>query len=183
MKTTNTATQKKNRSDMRTQRGFTLMELIVSMSIMGTLAALAIPYYLEQQAQSKTVKTVDNLNTIASVIKVHYDSVVSRASGANPVPQVDASLSSAQDIKDSTAVITYEFNGSTHTVKFGDMFGKKPPVSPFGDQPYQIQSEQNASITFGQNAAGTVYITSFTPARIKIWDVQDSSLFNIKMKL
>lgn len=167
----------------KNQKGFTLMELVVSMSIMATLAALSIPYYLEQQAQSKTVKTVDNLNSIASVIKVHYDSVVSKASGTSPVPQVDPSISTAQDIKDSTAVITYEFNGSTQTVKFADMFGKKPPVSPFGDQPYKIQSLQDASITFGQNAAGTVYITSFTPARIKIWDVQDSVLFNIQMKL
>ena len=167
----------------KNQKGFTLMELIVSMSIMATLAALAIPYFLEQQAQSKTVKTVDNLNTIASVVKTHYDAVVSRASGASPIPQVDPSLSSAQDIKDSTAVITYEFNGATQTVKFGDMFGKQPPVSPFGDQPYKIQREQEASITFGQNAAGTVYITSFTPAKIKIWDVQDSSLFNIELKL
>lgn len=165
------------------RRGFTLMELVVSMSIMGTLAALAIPYFLEQQAQSKTVKTTDNLNTIANVIKVHYDAVVSRASGANPIPQIDATLASAQDVKDSTAVITYEFNGATQTVKFGDMFGKQPPVSPFGDVPYKIQREQEASITFGQNAAGTVYISNFQPARIKIWDVQDSSLFNIQLKL
>ena len=159
------------------------MELIVSMSIMATLMALAIPYYLEQQAQSKTVKTVDNLNTIASVIKTHYDAVVSRASGASPIPQIDASLSSAQSVNDSTAVITYEFNGATQTVSFKQMFGKQPPVSPFGDQPYKIQRISAGSITFAQNSAGTVYITDFQPAQIKIWDVQDSSLFKIQLRL
>ena len=165
------------------RHGFTLMELVISMSIMATLASLAIPYYLKQQAEAKTVKTVDNLNTIAAVVKTHYDAVVSKASGASPLPQLDASLSSAQDITDSTRVITYDFNGATIIVKFSDMFGKQPPVSPFGDLPYKIRSLNQANIEFKQNAAGTVYISSFTPARIRIWDVQDSTMFNIQLKL
>lgn len=51
-------------SRIKGQKGFTLIELMIVVAIIGILAAIAIPNFLQYQAKSKTSEAKTNLNAI-----------------------------------------------------------------------------------------------------------------------
>lgn len=59
---------------MRTARGFTLIELMIVVAILGILAAIAIPAMVGFIRRSKTSEATTNLNTIFKLSVVYYES-------------------------------------------------------------------------------------------------------------
>lgn len=53
--------------------GFTLIELVVTTAIMGTLAAVAIPSFLETNTKAKMNKTVANISEIGSTLGMRFN--------------------------------------------------------------------------------------------------------------
>ncbi|MDD5746441.1 MAG: type II secretion system protein [Candidatus Omnitrophica bacterium] len=82
---------------MRKQSGFTLIELMVAVIIVGVLAAIAIPGYLNLQERAKASKALATLNDIRTALNVYrdrdanqvYTNNIATLQAVNPFPAND----------------------------------------------------------------------------------------------
>lgn len=56
----------------RNERGFTLIELVIIIVVLGILAAVAIPRYQDMSAQAKESSARGSLGNIRSAITIYY---------------------------------------------------------------------------------------------------------------
>ena len=62
----------------RNKHGFTLMELVVTTAIMGTLAAVAVPKFAEQQEEAKVRTTLVNISIIGQTLSTDFQNRLTR---------------------------------------------------------------------------------------------------------
>ena len=157
------------------KRGFTLMELVVTTAIVGTLAAFAVPSYIEAGNNAKGAKSLDNLNNIGSAIIQEYIKRAPYGDGTNAIATFAAAANDS--VKIETQVIKFLDNGTEAFVTFADIFPGGVPESPFDNREYII-----SAVTPGAGewttSGGIVTLTVTTQPSITIEDPSFSEIAN-----
>ncbi|MCK4448048.1 MAG: type II secretion system protein [Candidatus Marinimicrobia bacterium] len=150
--------------------GFTLIELVVSTAIMGTLAAVAVPSYIATQAKTKATKTMVNIASIGQAVGEEFNALVGELGEVN-LNQAKDTPFEVTNLANCT--ILADSDGDT-SMSFIDLFPSGVPLSPFGDLNYMGEVTNIGSIGYTVDDVGNVTVTAI-PAEIRFWDVEDST--------
>ena len=80
---------------MRQNKGFSLVELMIVVAIIGILAAIAIPNFVAMQSKSKRAEVPGNVDAIKTA-ELAYDAGFDAFLATGTDPRADASLDKAQ---------------------------------------------------------------------------------------
>ena len=99
-----------NRERSDREAGFTLIELLVVVAIIGILAAIAIPVFLNQRASARDASVKADLNGIAKVMETVY-------ADSGEYPSALADLQANNAVTSPGNVITIQSNPSDFQIQ------------------------------------------------------------------
>lgn len=100
----------------RTQKAFTLIELVVVIVILGILAGIAIPKYIDMSSKAKDASCRANRMVVSSVSSTYYASTASMGSPAFPASYTNVTLYADGRVPSCPGDGTYTYSSATGQV-------------------------------------------------------------------
>lgn len=161
-------------------KGFTLTELVVTTAIMGTLAAVAVPSFIETNLKAKSEKTMANLSDIGSAVGQKFNDLATVYGNVTVFP--DAATGTTLT-RSTVAVRAWNGNAFTYSTQtdtdekiellLGDVI-PNVPVSPFDDKPYVVALNQQAAVDYSEED-GNIVVT-VTKAKVNYSDPEAANM-------
>ena len=96
-------------------RGFTLVELLVVILIIGILAAIALPAFLNQRSKAQDTEVKTALRTAVTAIAVYHMDTQSFAATAAQLQAIEPSLLDTSNLTVAGTATTYAISGDSET--------------------------------------------------------------------
>jgi prepilin-type N-terminal cleavage/methylation domain-containing protein len=157
---------------MNRRRGFTLVELMIVVVILGVLAAIAIPLYMKFVSASKAGEARVNLGKIASLLERYYDARTSQSNtssvflgvASGTIPQFPANSAGGcvgpgtgeQRVPNDIASV----RGAKYTPSDGDWMGAAATPTAWSEIPFSIT--QPIAYQYCYHGAGVATASVFT---------------------
>ena len=143
------------------QKGFTLIELMIVVAIIGILAAIAIPAYQDYTIRSQVTEGLNLATSVKAAVSESFQS-----NGSWPGNNTAAGLAAATDIRGkyvnsitvgAGGVITIAYGGQANALIASQTLGLNPYTSPNGDVSW---------VCGDRGTAGTTSLTLATGATL-----------------
>jgi len=128
----------------RTSQGFTLIELMIVVAIIGVLAAVAVPAFVKYLRRSKTVEASLNLRKLYDSSVGYYLAEHSDKSGVVVARQFPSTVAATPDAK---CCLTPGGKCKPNPAMFQDSGGTWPALNFSVDDPFYFQYEYDSSST------------------------------------
>ena len=132
-----------------TRRGFTLIELMIVVAIIGILAAIAIPKFADLLRKSREGATKGNLGALRSALTIYYADM----EGNHPTDRLSSLTAGAKYIAQIPEAFT-SYHANTSVVKNNDDLGMGAML--FADQ--GTWAYWNWTMTAGSRNQGDLWV-------------------------